>query len=87
MVAKAHAIQRTKQTQRFGSGIRAEFPLLVGVVTGAILFVIGGYLNEVTERPLPLIAVFVWLFAVILWSAICVVLHADCLAIKLGEPY
>lgn len=87
MAAKAEAIQRTKQTQQFGNGIRAEFPLLVGVATGAILFVIGGYLNEVTERPLPLIAAFVWLFAVILWSAICVVRHADCLAIKLGEPY
>jgi Ca2+:H+ antiporter len=34
-----------------------------------------------------MIAVFLWLFAVILWSAICVVRHADCLAIKLGEPY
>ena len=36
---------------------------------------------------LPLLGVFVWLFAVILWSAMCVVRHADCLAIKLGEPY
>src|SRR6476646_7306582 len=34
----------------------------------------------------PLLGVFVWLFAVILWSATCVVRHADCLAIKLGEP-
>ena len=34
-----------------------------------------------------MIVVFLWLFAVILWSAICVVRHADCLAIKLGEPY
>jgi len=34
-----------------------------------------------------MIAVFLWLLAVILWSAICVVRHADCLAIKLGEPY
>src|SRR5207237_534294 len=30
---------------------------------------------------------FVWLFAAILWSAISVVRHADCIAIKLGEPY
>ena len=35
----------------------------------------------------PLLGVFAWLFAVILWSAMCVVRHADCLAIKLGEPY
>jgi Ca2+:H+ antiporter len=33
------------------------------------------------------VAIFFWLFAVILWSAISVVRHADCLAIKLGEPY
>jgi Ca2+:H+ antiporter len=31
--------------------------------------------------------VLLWLFAVILWSAISVVRHADCLAIKFGEPY
>jgi Ca2+:H+ antiporter len=44
-------------------------------------------LNELTTRALPLLGVFVWLFAVILWSAVCVVRHADCLAIKFGEPY
>src|SRR5438552_6453167 len=31
--------------------------------------------------------VFVWLFGVVLWSAMSVVRHADCLAIKCGEPY
>ncbi len=31
--------------------------------------------------------VFVWLFAGVLWSAICVARHADSLAVKLGEPY
>ena len=44
-------------------------------------------MNELTTHALPLLGVFVWLFAVILWSAMCVVRHADCLAIKLGEPY
>jgi Ca2+:H+ antiporter len=34
-----------------------------------------------------MIAVFLGLFAVVLWLAICVVRHADCLAIKFGEPY
>jgi Ca2+:H+ antiporter len=34
-----------------------------------------------------LIVVFLWLFAVILWSAVSVARHADCLAIKWGEPY
>jgi len=87
MSAKADAIQHAKNTQQFGSAIRAEFPLLVGLGTIAILLVVGSDLNELTTRALPLLGVFVWLFAVILWSAMCVVRHADCLAIKLGEPY
>ena len=87
MSGKADAIQQAKNTQQFGSAIRAEFPLLVGLGTVAIFLVVGSDLNELTTRALPLLGVFVWLFAVILWSAMCVVRHADCLAIKLGEPY
>jgi Ca2+:H+ antiporter len=84
MSAKADAIQHAHQ---FGSAIRAEFPLLVGLGTAAIFVAVGSDLNELTTRALPLLGIFVWLFAVILWSAMCVVRHADCLAIKLGEPY
>jgi Ca2+:H+ antiporter len=87
MSAKADAIRQAKNTQQFGSAIRAEFPLLVGVGTIAILLVAGSDLNELTTHALPLLGLFVWLFAVILWSAMCVVRHADCLAIKFGEPY
>ena len=87
MSAKADAIQHAKNTQQFGSAIRAEFPLLIGLGTVAIFLVVGSDLNELTTHALPLLGVFVWLFAVILWSAMCVVRHADCLAIKLGEPY
>jgi Ca2+:H+ antiporter len=87
MSAKADAIRHAKNTQQFGSTIRAEFPLLVGVGTAAIFVAIGSGLNDLTTRALPLLGVFVLLFAVILWSAMCVVRHADCLAIKLGEPY
>jgi len=87
MSEKADAIQHAKNTQQFGSAIRAEFPLLVDLGTIAIFLVVGRDLNELTTRTLPLLGVFVWLFAVILWSAVCVVRHADCLAIKFGEPY
>jgi len=87
MSEKADAIQHAKNTQQFGSAIRAEFPLLVGLGTSAMFLVVGSDLNELTTRTLPLLGVFVWLFAVILWSAMCVVRHADCLAIKFGEPY
>jgi Ca2+:H+ antiporter len=55
--------------------------------TAAIFFAAGSQLVEIVAHPAAMIVVFLWLFAVILWSAICVVRHADCLAIKLGEPY
>jgi Ca2+:H+ antiporter len=88
MSAKADAFQQAKNTQQSGSAIRTEFPLLIGWGTAAILIAIGtATLNEFTTHVLPLLTVFAWLFAVILWSAVRVVRHADCLAIKLGEPY
>jgi Ca2+:H+ antiporter len=87
MSAKADAIREPKDTKHSGNGIRAEFPLLLGCVTAAIFLAIGSGLDEFTTHVVPLLGTFVWLFAVILWSAICVVRHADCLAIKLGEPY
>jgi len=88
MSAKADAIQQAENKRQPGSAIRAEFPLFIGWGTAAIFIAIGtAALNEFTTHILPLIGVFAWLFAVILWSAIRVVRHADCLAIKLGEPY
>jgi Ca2+:H+ antiporter len=87
MSAKADAIRQAKNTQQFGSTIRAEFPLLVGLGTAAIFVAVESDLNELTTRAFPLLGLFVWLFAVILWSTMCVVRHADCLAIKFGEPY
>jgi Ca2+:H+ antiporter len=88
MSAKADAIQQPKNTRQPGSAIRAEFPLIIGWGTAAIFIAIGtSALNEYTTHVVPLLGVFAWLFAVVLWSAIRVVRHADCLAIKLGEPY
>ena len=87
MSGKAEAIRQAKNPQQFWSGVRAEFPLLVGLGTAAIFLAVGSGLNELATHVLPLLGLFVWLFGVILWSAMCVVRHADCLAIKLGEPY
>jgi Ca2+:H+ antiporter len=87
MSVKAETFQQRKQTEPLSSGIRTEYPLLIALVTVGIFLAVGSNLSELTTRALPLIGVFTWLFAVILWSAICVVRHADCLAIKLGEPY
>jgi len=79
--------QPTREAQDARHPAWSEFPLLIGLGTAAIFFATGSQLVEIIAHPIALIAVFVWLFAVILWSAICVVRHADCLAIKLGEPY
>ena len=88
MSAKADAVQQAKSTQQSRSLVRAEFPLIIGWGTAAIFIAMGtAALNEFTTHVVPLLAVFAWLFVVILWSAVRVVRHADCLAIKLGEPY
>jgi Ca2+:H+ antiporter len=61
--------------------------LIFGFSTAAIFFGTGDRLVEIIGHPVTLIVVFLWLFAVILWSAVSVVRHAECLAVKWGEPY
>src|SRR5213076_869543 len=87
MSGKAEQAHRAKTAPCLGDAMRREFPLLIGLGTSAIFFAAGSQLVELIAHPVALLGVFVWLFSVILWSAICVVRHADCLAIKLGEPY
>src|SRR5205823_11703948 len=87
MSGKAKSSQQAKRTQSLGDNIRGEFPLLVGLGTVAIFWGTGSRLVEIIAHPVALIVVFLWLFAVILWSAVSVVRHADCLAVKWGEPY
>src|SRR5881398_1841996 len=76
-----------KNGQGFLSAVRAEFVLLISLGTAAILIAMGNRPLEETTHPMLLVLIFFWLFAVILWSAISVVRHADALAIKFGEPY
>jgi Ca2+:H+ antiporter len=87
MSVKTRRNRAGKSVPHGGSVIRKEFPLAIGFGTAAIFLSAGSQLTEIIARPVGLIGVFLWLFAVILWSAISVVRHADCLAIKLGEPY
>ena len=87
MSRKAQPIDQAKSAGHLGNAISGEFALLIGLGTAAIFFAAGSQLVEIVAHPAAMIVVFLWLFAVILWSAICVVRHADCLAIKLGEPY
>src|SRR5258707_8343101 len=87
MSVKLQSIQSEKSTDPLGTAVLGEFPLLIGFGTAAIFYAAGSRLVEIVAHPVVLIVVFLWLFAVIVWSAICVVHHADCLAIRLGEPY
>jgi Ca2+:H+ antiporter len=87
MSGKAKPSRRVKSGQTFGHSIRSEFALFIGVGTVAVFWSAGDRLVEVVALPVALIVVFLWLFVVILWSAVSVVWHADCLAIKWGEPY
>jgi Ca2+:H+ antiporter len=67
--------------------VRAESALFISAGTVAIFFGTGSRLVEIVAHPVALVSIFLWLFAIIVWSAISVVRHADCLAIKFGEPY
>ena len=87
MSGKKERTRPPKSSAHFGDVMRTEFPLLIGVGTAAIFWSTGSRLVELIAHPVALIVVFLWLFAVILWSAVSVARHADCLAIKWGEPY
>jgi Ca2+:H+ antiporter len=87
MSEKAKPSRQANNAQPFGDTIRSEFALFIGVGTVAVFWGAGDRLVELVGHPIALIVVFIWLFAVILWSATSVVRHADCLAVKWGEPY
>src|SRR5438876_5891918 len=87
MSVKKRRDRQAESARHSGSAVLNEVALFVGWGTAAIFFATGSQLVEIVAHPAVLIGVFVWLFAVILWSAISVARHADCLAIKLGEPY
>src|SRR2546429_2517441 len=91
MVAPMSVMTQRNRQRTSASGsrsvVRSEFVLAIALGTAAIFFSAGSRLVEDVAHPLLLVGIFLWLFVIILWSAICVVRHADCLAIRLGEPY
>lgn len=77
----------TPQDQPAESIIRSEAGVWVGAITtGLFVFQGGDWLADLSN-PLKSAALFIWLFVMIFWLAFSVVRHADCLAVKLGEPY
>jgi Ca2+:H+ antiporter len=87
MSEKPQPTHQVKSTQHLGDTIRREFALLIGFGSVAIFWGTGTRLVEIIAHPVALTVVFLWLFVVILWSAVSAARHADCLAIKWGEPY
>jgi len=66
---------------------REEWLLGVSVATSIVFLLFDNILFAEPQGGLWLALVFLWLFAVMLGSALAVVRHADRLAARLGEPY
>ncbi|MGC1302769.1 MAG: ionic transporter y4hA [Caulobacteraceae bacterium] len=67
--------------------VREEWPLSVSLITCVIFLLRGEDLWRGLSTPLSLGLIFIWLFAVVLGSALSVVRHAERVAVRLGEPY
>src|SRR5437660_11993319 len=74
-------------SRSFVAFVRSEYPFFIGLATAVIFLALGSQVLEDVAHPYLLTAIFVILLAAVLWSAVSVVRHADCLAIKCGEPY
>ena len=82
MAEHAHSPSTPKR-----SIFREEFALWVGIASTLVLLTVGAPWLKHIENPLTFGLLFAWVFGIMLWLAFGVVRHADCLAIKLGEPY
>jgi len=67
--------------------LRQEIMVPVSWISAILFMVFENELLGNLSKPVWLGFIFIWLFVVILFSAMSVVRHADCLALKLGEPY
>ncbi|MCA9102058.1 MAG: hypothetical protein KDA63_12935, partial [Planctomycetales bacterium] len=66
---------------------RSELALWAGAATTVAFYAFGGDWLADLHGVARSLLLFAWLFAVMLWLSFSVVRHADCLAVKLGEPY
>jgi Ca2+:H+ antiporter len=67
--------------------LRHEWLLPISIGTSFAFFRWGDSIFAALEHPAGRVVVFVWLFGVMLASALTVVRHAETLAERLGEPY
>ena len=77
----------SKSSRGFAAFCRAEYPLFVGILISTIFLGLGTKVLEDVAHPAALTLILVVLLGSVLWSAISAVHHADCLAVKCGEPY
>ncbi|WP_313760124.1 calcium:proton antiporter [Rhizobium sp.] len=70
-----------------GSLLRREWFLAISALTSLAFLFYGPALFALLANPFWLTLIFIWLFSVVLGSALAVVRHADHLAERLGEPY
>ena len=75
------------QQRHWSAPMRREWLLAVSIATSVIFLFFGESLFGLLVNPIWLAVIFVWLFSVVLGSALAVVRHADHLAERLGEPY
>ena len=71
----------------FSKLFKEEIGLLAGMATLVCFLLFGKVWLTNLSGPLSSTFFFLWLFPIMLWLSFGVVKHADCLAIKLGEPY
>ena len=69
------------------NALRTEWLLSIGVASTALFLIFGTAWLADLSNAVWMSFLFLWLFGAILTSAFGVVRHADCLAIKLGEPF
>ena len=65
----------------------SELPLWVGILAVLVFYTGGSALLGSTGSAAAAVGSFAVMFAIMLWLSFRVVHHAECLAVKLGEPY
>jgi len=77
----------TESKSGFVQFLRSEYPFFVGLATAGIFLALGSDVLENVAHPFALVAILMVLLAAVFWSAMSAVHHADCLALRCGEPY
>ncbi len=84
---KRPSAKRSKPLGSLLTFLRSEAPLIAGIASTAILYTVAqDWLNDLGHST-RFLALFVWVFCVMLWCAFAAVRHANSLAELLGEPH